>query len=98
MVDRKVQGVGYATVQLPDGRLPLLAPMSEVAGPMAPHVAARLLEKEHGGRGILMGGVSGVRPAKALVLGAGMAGMSAAWIAAGLEAEALVLRKNLHKL
>jgi len=98
MIDRKVHGVAYETVQLADGRLPLLAPMSEVAGRMAPHVGARLLEKEYGGRGILMGGVSGVRPAKVLVLGAGMAGSNAAWIAAGMEAEVVVLDKSLDKL
>jgi alanine dehydrogenase len=98
LLDRKVNGVAYETVQPADGRLPLLAPMSEVAGRMAPHVAARLLEKGHGGRGILMGGVSGVRPAKVLVLGAGMAGMNAAWIAAGMEAEVTVVDRNLDKL
>jgi alanine dehydrogenase len=98
LIDRKVAGLAYETVQLPDGRLPLLAPMSEVAGRMAPHVAARLLEKEQGGRGILMGGVSGVRPAKLLVLGAGMAGMNAAWIATGMEAEVTVVDKSLDKL
>ena len=98
LVARKVSAVAYETVQVPDGRLPLLAPMSEVAGRMAPHVGARLLEKEHGGRGILMGGVSGVRPAKALVIGAGMAGSNAAWIAAGMEAEVIVLDKSLDRL
>ncbi len=98
LLGRKVAGVAYETVQLPDGRLPLLAPMSEVAGRMAPHVGARLQEKEYGGRGILMGGVSGVRPAKVLVLGAGMAGTNAAWIAAGMEAEVTVVDKNLDKL
>ncbi len=98
LLARKVAGVAYETVQLPDGRLPLLAPMSEVAGRMAPHVAARLLEKEYGGRGILMGGVSGVRPAKVLVLGAGMAGTNAAWIAAGMEAEVVVIDKNIDRL
>ncbi len=98
LLERKVAGVAYETVQLPDGRLPLLAPMSEIAGRMAPHVAARFLEKEHGGRGILLGGVSGVRPAKVLVLGAGMAGSNAAWIAAGMEAEVIVVDKNLDKL
>jgi alanine dehydrogenase len=98
LVDRKVAAVAYETVQSADGRLPLLAPMSEVAGRMAPHVAARLLEKEHGGRGILMGGVSGVRPAKVLVLGAGMAGSNAAWIAAGMEAEVTVVDKDLDRL
>jgi alanine dehydrogenase len=98
LLRRKVQAVAYETVQLADGRLPLLAPMSEIAGRMAPHVAARFLEKEHGGRGVLMGGVSGVRPAKVLVLGAGMAGANAAWIAAGMEAEVTVVDKNLDKL
>jgi alanine dehydrogenase len=98
LLERKVSGVAYETVQLPDGRLPLLAPMSEVAGRMAPHVGARLQEKGYGGRGILMGGVSGVRPAKVLVLGAGMAGNNAAWIAAGMEAEVTVVDKNLDKL
>ncbi|CAN5289561.1 alanine dehydrogenase [soil metagenome] len=98
LMSRRVAALAYETVQLPDGRLPLLAPMSEVAGRMAPHVGARLLEKEYGGRGILMGGVSGVRPAKVLVLGAGMAGGNAAWIAAGMEAEVLVVDNNLDKL
>ncbi|MFB3738311.1 MAG: alanine dehydrogenase [Candidatus Velamenicoccus archaeovorus] len=98
LLDRKVAAVAYETVQLPTGRLPLLAPMSEVAGRMAPHVAARLLEKEHGGRGILMGGVSGVRPANVLVLGAGMAGSNAAWIAAGMEAAVIVVDKDLDRL
>jgi alanine dehydrogenase len=98
MLARKVNGVAYETVQLPDNRLPLLAPMSEIAGRMAPHVGARLLEKEYGGRGVLMGGVSGVRPAKVLVLGAGMAGGNAAWIAAGMEAEVVVIDNNLDKL
>jgi alanine dehydrogenase len=98
LVRRKVQAVAYETVQLADGRLPLLAPMSEIAGRMAPHVAAHLLEKEYGGRGVLMGGVSGVRPAKVIVLGAGMAGANAAWIAVGMEAEVTVVDKNLDKL
>jgi alanine dehydrogenase len=98
LMRRKVEAVAYETVQLADGRLPLLAPMSEIAGRMAPHEAARFLEKEQGGRGVLMGGVSGVRPAKVLVLGAGMAGTNAAWIAAGMEAEVIVVDKNLDRL
>jgi alanine dehydrogenase len=98
LVRRGVSAVAYETVQDREGRLPLLAPMSEVAGRMAPHVGARLLEKEYGGRGILIGGVSGVRPAKVLVLGAGMAGSNSAWIAAGMEAEVVVLDKSLDKL
>jgi alanine dehydrogenase len=98
LAERKVAAVAYETVQLEDGRLPLLAPMSEIAGRMAPHVGARLQEKEYGGRGVLLGGVSGVRPAKVLVVGAGMAGANAAWIAAGMEAEVVVLDKNLDRL
>jgi alanine dehydrogenase len=98
LAERKVAAVAYETVQLEDGRLPLLAPMSEIAGRMAPHVGARLQEKEHGGRGVLLGGVSGVRPAKVLVVGAGMAGANAAWIAAGMEAEVVVVDKNLDRL
>ncbi|HZA27933.1 MAG TPA: alanine dehydrogenase [Actinomycetota bacterium] len=98
LAERKVAAVAYETVQLEDGRLPLLAPMSEIAGRMAPHVGARLQEKENGGRGVLLGGVSGVRPAKVLVVGAGMAGANAAWIAAGMEAEVVVLDKNLDRL
>ena len=98
LMRRKVSALAYETVQSADGRLPLLAPMSEIAGRMAPHVGARLLEKEYGGRGVLMGGVSGVRPAKVLVLGGGMAGTNAAWIAAGMEAEVVVVDKNLDKL
>jgi alanine dehydrogenase len=98
LLRRKVRAVAYETVQLGDGRLPLLAPMSEIAGRMAPHVAARFLEKEAGGRGVLLGGVSGVRPARVLVLGAGMAGANAAGIAAGMEAEVIVVDKNLDKL
>jgi alanine dehydrogenase len=98
LIGAGVAAVAYETVQENDGRLPLLAPMSEIAGRMAPHVGARLLEKEYGGRGILMGGVSGVRPAKVLVLGAGMAGSNTAWIAAGMEAEVVVVDRNLDKL
>jgi alanine dehydrogenase len=98
LLRRKVAAVAYETVQDRAGRLPLLAPMSEIAGRMAPHVGAHILEKEYGGRGILMGGVSGVRPAKVLVLGAGMAGSNAAWIAVGMEAEVTVVDKDLDRL
>ena len=98
LVRQKVAAVAYETVQDAQGRLPLLAPMSEIAGRMAPHVAAGLLEKERGGRGVLMGGSAGVSPARVLVLGAGMAGSSAAWIAAGMEAEVLVMDKNVDRL
>ena len=98
LIRRRVSAVAYETVQDAEGRLPLLAPMSEVAGRMAPHVGATLQEKEHGGRGVLLGGVSGVRPGRVLVLGAGMAGANAAWIAAGMEAEVIVVDKDLDKL
>jgi alanine dehydrogenase len=98
LMDRKVASVAYETVQQPDGGLPLLAPMSEIAGRIAPHVGANYLEKPHGGRGVLMGGASGVEPARVVVLGGGMAGLNAAWIAAGMEAEVLVLDKNVDRL
>ena len=98
LIERKVASVAYETVQLEDGRLPLLAPMSEIAGRMAPHVGANFLERPYGGRGVLMGGASGVAPARVLVLGAGMAGVNAAWIAAGMEAEVVVLDKNVDRL
>jgi alanine dehydrogenase len=98
LIERKVASVAYETVQTPDGRLPLLAPMSEIAGRMAPHVAATWLERAHGGRGVLMGGASGVAPAKVVVLGAGMAGSNAAWIAAGMEAEVVVVDRNVERL
>ena len=98
LVQRKVAAVAYETVELDDGRLPLLAPMSEIAGRMAPHVGATYLERVYGGRGVLMGGASGVEPASVVVLGGGMAGLNAAWIAAGMEAEVLVLDKNVDRL
>jgi alanine dehydrogenase len=98
LMERRVTSVAYETVQLDDGRLPLLAPMSEIAGRIAPHVGATYLEKPYGGRGVLMGGASGVAPARVVVLGAGMAGLNAAWIAAGMEAEVLVLDKNVDRL
>lgn len=98
LMDAGTAAVAYETVEAPDGSLPLLAPMSEIAGRMAPHVGANVLERTHGGRGVLLGGVSGVRPAKVVVIGAGMAGMNAAWIAQGMEAEVVVLDKNINKL
>jgi alanine dehydrogenase len=91
-------GFAYETVQTPDGALPLLAPMSEVAGRMATQVGAHFLERPHGGRGVLLGGAPGVRPARVVVLGAGNVGASAAWIAQGMEAEVLLLDKNLDRL
>src|SRR6201996_7963427 len=93
-----VTAIAYETVQLPDGSLPLLAPMSEVAGRMAPQVGAHHLQRDGGGRGVLMGGVSGVYAAKVVVLGAGVSGMNAAAIALGMQAEVLVLDRNVAKL
>ena len=93
-----ITAIAYETVQLADGSLPLLAPMSEVAGRMAPQVGAHHLQRESGGRGVLMGGVSGVYAAKVVVLGAGVSGLNAAAIALGMQAEVLLLDKNIERL
>ncbi|MEV0679738.1 alanine dehydrogenase [Actinosynnema sp. NPDC050436] len=93
-----VDAIAYETVQLPDGSLPLLAPMSEVAGRMAAQVGAHCLERNQGGRGVLLGGVPGVPAGKVVVLGAGVAGMSAAAIALGMQAEVVVLDTNVNRL
>jgi len=93
-----VTAIAYETVQLPDGTLPLLAPMSEVAGRMAPQVGAHHLQRDGGGRGVLMGGVSGVYAAKVVVLGAGVSGMNAAAIALGMQAEVLLVDRNVARL
>ncbi len=98
LMQSKTTSIAYETVQAPDGSLPLLAPMSEVAGRMAPQVGAHCLQREAGGRGVLMGGVSGVYAAKVVVLGAGVSGMNAAAIAVGMQAEVLVLDRDLRKL
>jgi len=90
--------IAYETVQLPDGSLPLLAPMSEVAGRMAPQAGAHHLQADGGGRGVLMGGVSGVYAAKVVVLGAGVSGMNAAAIALGMQAEVLIFDRNIARL
>jgi alanine dehydrogenase len=98
LIDAGTTGIAYETVQLPGGTLPLLAPMSEVAGRMAPQIGAHFLERRQGGRGVLLGGAPGVRPARVVVLGAGNVGWNAAWIAQGMEAEVLLLDKNLDRL
>jgi alanine dehydrogenase len=98
LLDRKVTGIAYETVELPDRSLPLLAPMSEVAGRMAPQVGAATLQRAAGGRGVLMGGVSGVYAAKVVVIGAGVSGMNAAAIALGMQAEVLLLDRNIARL
>lgn len=90
--------IAYETVQLPDGSLPLLVPMSEVAGKMATQMAARYLEAPQGGKGKLMGGVPGVKPAKVLVLGAGIVGTAAATVAAGMGADVTIADISLPRL
>jgi alanine dehydrogenase len=98
LLDSGITAIAYETVQLPDGSLPLLAPMSEVAGRMAPQVGAHHLQRDGGGRGVLMGGVSGVYAAKVVVLGAGVSGMNAAAIALGMQSEVLLIDKNVARL
>jgi alanine dehydrogenase len=98
LADAGVRAIAYETVETSPGRLPLLAPMSEIAGRMAPQVGAYLLERPHGGRGVLISGASGVAPARVVVLGAGMAGSNAAQIAAGLEAEVTVVDRDVDRL
>ncbi|MET0728788.1 MAG: alanine dehydrogenase [Acidimicrobiales bacterium] len=91
-------GLAYETVMRADGALPLLAPMSEVAGRLAVQAGARFLEAPQGGRGVLLGGCPGVQPARVVVIGAGNVGWNSAWIAAGMEAEVNLLDKNLDRL
>jgi alanine dehydrogenase len=98
LLERGVTGIAYETVELPDRSLPLLAPMSEVAGRLAPQVGAHCLLRAEGGRGVLMGGVSGVYAAKVVVIGAGVSGMNAAAIALGMQAEVLLLDRNIERL
>jgi alanine dehydrogenase len=98
LLEAGTTAVAYETVQDDTGALPLLAPMSEVAGRMATQVGAHWLEAENGGRGVLLGGAPGVRPARVVVIGAGNVGWNAAWIAAGMEAEVILLDKDLDRL
>lgn len=98
LLQQGVTGVAYETVASPDGRLPLLAPMSEVAGRLAPQVGAYHLMRSGGGRGVLMGGVSGVYAAKVVVIGAGVSGMNAAAVALGMQAEVLLLDRDIDRL
>ncbi|HET7488320.1 MAG TPA: alanine dehydrogenase [Acidimicrobiales bacterium] len=90
--------LAYETVQTAANVLPLLAPMSEVAGRMATQIGAHYLERQNGGRGVLLGGAPGVRPARVVVIGAGNVGWNAAWIAQGMEAEVWLLDRNLDRL
>ncbi len=98
LIARKVTGIAYETVQLPSGGLPLLYPMSEVAGCLAPQVGAHSLMKAQGGRGVLMGGVGGVANAKVVIIGAGVSGQNAANIALGMGADVTLLDNDLDKL
>ena len=98
LVDKKVTSIAYETVQMPSGLLPLLYPMSEVAGCLAPQVGAASMMRPAGGSGMLMGGVGGVANAKVVVLGAGVAGQNAANIALGMGAEVTLLDTDLDKL
>lgn len=93
-----VTAIAYETVQLPAGGLPLLAPMSEVAGRLAPTVGAHTLLRSHGGRGLLMSGVPGTRPAHVTIIGGGVAGANAAVIAVGLGADVTVFDTNIQRL
>jgi alanine dehydrogenase len=90
--------IAYETVETDDGRLPLLAPMSEVAGRLATQMGAWALEKAQGGRGLLLGGVPGVPPAKVVVLGGGIVGYNAALIAVGMQADVWVLDKSVERM
>jgi alanine dehydrogenase len=98
LVKRNVTAIAYETVETADRALPLLAPMSEVAGRLAPQVGAHTLMRAQGGRGVLLGGVSGVWAAKVVILGAGVAGANAAAIALGMQAEVVLLDRNIDRL
>ncbi|BAU98785.1 MULTISPECIES: alanine dehydrogenase [Aurantimicrobium] len=98
LVDSKVTAIAYETVQLPTRQLPLLAPMSEVAGRLAPILGANVMLKPNGGPGLLVPGVPGTHPAKVVVLGGGVAGTNAVQVAAGMGAEVTVLDTNLFRL
>jgi alanine dehydrogenase len=98
LVKSKVIGIAYETVQLANGTLPLLTPMSEVAGRMASQIGARFLEKPEGGKGILLGGVPGVKRGKVTIIGGGVAGTNAAKIALGLGAEVTIIDLSAERL
>jgi len=98
LTEKKVIGIAYETIQLQNGSLPLLTPMSEVAGRMAPQIGAQFLEKVHGGRGILLSGVPGVQRGKVAIIGGGVAGTNAAKMAIGLGAEVTIIDLNPDRL
>ncbi len=97
LLQREITAIGYETLEK-DGRLPLLSPMSEIAGRMAPIIGAYYLQMIHGGSGVLAGGVAGVKPAKALILGAGVVGSNAARVSTGLGMDTVVINKGIDKL
>jgi len=98
LIARKVTGIAYETVELPDGSLPLLTPMSEVAGKMAVQIAAHCLERMNGGRGKLLGGIPGVLPADVVIIGGGTVGTNAALVALGMGANVMILDINPERL
>ena len=98
LIDSGVSAIAYETVELPDGKLPLLTPMSIIAGRLSVQFGARFLERQQGGRGVLLGGVPGVRPAKVMILGGGVVGTEAARIAVGMGARVQILDINVERL
>ncbi len=98
LLDKKVTGIAYETVELENGSLPLLAPMSEVAGKMSIQIGANLLQKYNGGIGVLLGGVPGVKPAEVVIVGGGVVGTNAAKIAVGMGANVTILDINVQRL
>lgn len=98
LLNKKVTGIAYETVQLPDRSLPLLAPMSEIAGRMATQVGAEMLTKIQGGMGLLLGGTAGVQAGHVVIIGAGVVGLSSAKVAMGMGARVTILDNNLNRL
>jgi len=98
LLEREVTSIAYETIQLANGSLPLLTPMSEVAGRMATQVGAAYLQKEHGGKGILLGGVPGTRPGRVAIIGGGVVGTNAAKMALGMGADVTILDRSLDRL
>lgn len=98
LMERKIVGIAYETIQPADGSLPLLAPMSAVAGRMATQIGATYLQHDHGGKGMLLGGVTGVERARVVILGGGVVGVNAAKMAVGLGAHVTIMDVNVHRL
>ncbi len=98
LMERRIVGIAYETIQPADGSLPLLAPMSAVAGRMATQIGATYLQHDHGGKGMLLGGVTGVDRGKVVILGGGVVGINAAKMAVGLGANVTILDVNVHRL